>query len=156
MTPFELWLAGKGPEPTIYAPDTSMGDYEEDGLGNLVRRFWRWRRYRLDEPAPSVPKIDWITRERRHCLEQAEAAEEQRAALAQAVYALPFLSGRHPLPDEFRCFMCGVECATKPDDGLAVCEEHCPDHDYVYDPDERRKSCHYCNKPIPLDWYDCE
>jgi len=34
----------------------------------------------------------------------------------------------------------------------AVCEEHCPDHVYVYDPMMRGKFCKTCGKQWPDDW----
>jgi len=122
MTPFELWLAGKGPEPTIYAPDTSMGDYVEDVSGNLTRRPWKWRS-RIHRHYAKPYELGALSEAR----DYAAAAEEQRTALAQAIAALPNICERRPLPDEFRCFICSTECATKTDSGLAVCEEHCPD-----------------------------
>jgi hypothetical protein len=35
---------------------------------------------------------------------------------------------------DFSCRVCGVICPVAPDPpGRAVCEDHCPDHDYQYD-----------------------
>lgn len=55
---------------------------------------------------------------------------------------------------EFACKVCGVECSVAPADGSgAVCPEHCPDHDYVYEP-SMGKRCRHCDAEPPTDWYD--
>lgn len=57
-----------------------------------------------------------------------------------------------PMPD-FKCVICQVECQTCPaDGGWAFCEEHCPDHQYEYDPGERKSLCIDCGAERPDDW----
>lgn len=56
----------------------------------------------------------------------------------------------------FRCRVCGVQCNVAPlDSGIlrstAVCEEHCPEHDYEYDRDVHGRTCMICGKPEPYD-----
>lgn len=46
-----------------------------------------------------------------------------------------------------------------PADVMAACEQavdafECENHDYVYDPHNRRHYCKYCDQDPPLDWYD--
>ena len=54
---------------------------------------------------------------------------------------------------DFSCRVCGKECATAPDPpDRAVCEEHCEDHDYCYEPGERGHLCTHCNQRRPGDW----
>lgn len=51
---------------------------------------------------------------------------------------------------DFPCSICGTECL-KPDDGvLAVCEVHCPKHQYVYDNWRCDYFCERCDKLKPL------
>lgn len=48
---------------------------------------------------------------------------------------------------DFHCHACGVEVDLAPDPpARAVCENCCPDHDYVYEPSERAHLCQYCGK----------
>lgn len=56
---------------------------------------------------------------------------------------------------DFSCRVCGKECPIAPDPpGRAVCEEHCEDHDYEYDPMRRDRFCKHCDKQVPYDFYD--
>jgi hypothetical protein len=49
--------------------------------------------------------------------------------------------------------VCGKECNIAPDPPeRAVCEEHCEDHQYKYDPWRRNKFCEICDKEQELDW----
>ncbi len=56
---------------------------------------------------------------------------------------------------DFSCRVCGAPCpiAPRPPE-RAVCEEHCPDHDYQYDPWRRAKVCVVCDAQAPDDY--CE
>jgi hypothetical protein len=57
----------------------------------------------------------------------------------------------------FACRVCGVACAIAPvPPGRAVCEDHCEDHEYDYDPHRRDKFCRHCDRQIDPDywWYD--
>jgi hypothetical protein len=53
----------------------------------------------------------------------------------------------------FACRVCGVQCSLAGADG-AICEDHCPDHNYVYIRGERGHFCENCGKPAPIDWFD--
>lgn len=53
---------------------------------------------------------------------------------------------------KFACRVCGKQCALAGPDG-AICEEHCPDHDYQYIRGERGHFCQHCGKAAPNDWY---
>lgn len=53
----------------------------------------------------------------------------------------------------FGCKVCGELCASSPGFGQAVCEAHCEDHDYEYEPG-MGKVCKHCSAPIPYDYYD--
>ena len=56
---------------------------------------------------------------------------------------------------DFHCHVCGVEVPSAPDPpAKAVCEDHCEDHDYAYEPGERQHLCIHCGKPRPQDWCD--
>jgi hypothetical protein len=47
----------------------------------------------------------------------------------------------------FKCKVCSVDCPIAPDPpGQAVCEEHCEDHEYAYDPWRRGSFCVHCDK----------
>lgn len=52
----------------------------------------------------------------------------------------------------FACRKCGVECASSPGVGQAVCETCCDDHDYAYARDRRGHFCKHCEAPRPHDW----
>jgi hypothetical protein len=53
---------------------------------------------------------------------------------------------------DFHCHVCGCDCPTcPPPPGKAVCEEHCEDHDYEYDRDERGHHCRHCFKIQPYE-----
>ncbi len=56
---------------------------------------------------------------------------------------------------DFHCRVCGKDVDMAPADltEQAVCEEHCPDHNYRYDKFERRHVCESCGKPAPEDFY---
>ena len=64
------------------------------------------------------------------------------------------------MPDpevDFSCRVCGKQCDTAPMlPARAVCEEHCEDHEYEYDRDERWHLCKHCNKRVDEDWYYCD
>jgi hypothetical protein len=48
---------------------------------------------------------------------------------------------------DFTCKVCGKECPIAPDPPeRAVCEEHCEDHAFEYDPFRRGKFCIHCDK----------
>jgi hypothetical protein len=53
----------------------------------------------------------------------------------------------------YGCKVCGVICAVSPGPGEAVCEKHCEDHDYQYEPGEGRH-CVHCWAQPPDDWFD--
>lgn len=53
----------------------------------------------------------------------------------------------------FRCAVCGAQTAVAPIDGPAWCFDHCPDHDYRYEPGEGVR-CIHCSADPPPDWYD--
>lgn len=60
---------------------------------------------------------------------------------------------REPVID-FTCHVCGVVCDTAPDPPLrAVCPEHCEDHDYRYNRDDRGHFCIHCYQQAPDDWF---
>lgn len=61
---------------------------------------------------------------------------------------------KQPIGDPaFACKVCGKQCATAPADGSgAICPEHCEDHDYQYEPSERKHLCVHCNDERPYDW----
>lgn len=51
---------------------------------------------------------------------------------------------------DFTCRVCGIECDVAPNPpGRAVCEAHCPDHNYEYDRWERKHLCTICSKIRP-------
>ncbi len=56
-------------------------------------------------------------------------------------------------PINFHCHVCGAECSTKLLPGVAVCEDHCPDHDYRYERGEGGCFCVTCNQRRPDDWF---
>jgi len=56
---------------------------------------------------------------------------------------------------DFHCHVCGVETASAPDlPEQAVCPQHCEDHNYYYNSDDRRHECYHCGKEMPHDYYD--
>jgi hypothetical protein len=55
----------------------------------------------------------------------------------------------------FACHVCGAQCDSAPVDGPAVCEEHCPDHDYRYERGEGHR-CITCGSPPPDDWFSVD
>lgn len=54
----------------------------------------------------------------------------------------------------FRCYVCHVDTDVELRDGTAVCEKHCPDHDYEYDRSTQERICDNCGKYAPPDYYD--
>lgn len=53
---------------------------------------------------------------------------------------------------DFSCKKCGVECDGAPEDGSgAICPDHCPDHDYVYDRWDGHL-CKNCGQARPADY----
>ena len=49
----------------------------------------------------------------------------------------------------FKCRICGIECPIAPDPpDRAVCETHCEDHQYEYDPWRRGHFCVNCDKQV--------
>ena len=58
---------------------------------------------------------------------------------------------------DFSCRVCGDQCAVAPDPPeRAVCEDHCPDHEYEYDKWRRSHFCKTCDKQVDPDWYDVD
>jgi hypothetical protein len=56
-------------------------------------------------------------------------------------------------PIDFSCRVCGKECPTAPEPPeRAVCEDHCPDHEYTYDSSQRKHVCKHCDAWRPDDW----
>lgn len=56
--------------------------------------------------------------------------------------------------NEFACKVCGIACAIAPADGSgAVCEEHCPDHQYDWAGSEGFR-CVHCFRLPPEDHFD--
>lgn len=56
---------------------------------------------------------------------------------------------------DYSCRVCGVQCPSAPNPpARAVCPEHCEDHEYIYDRDERRHYCTHCGQDQPADYYD--
>ena len=56
---------------------------------------------------------------------------------------------------EFACKVCGIACDSAPVDGSgAVCEEHCEDHNYIYDRGLGGHFCKHCCAERPHDWGD--
>ena len=53
----------------------------------------------------------------------------------------------------FACKVCGTEATVSPGPGLAVCEEHCDDHDYLYERGEGHR-CQHCHAEPPPDWFE--
>lgn len=62
----------------------------------------------------------------------------------------------------FSCRVCGIKCDSHPvtqgPDGeptalQAVCPEHCEDHDYEYDPGDRKHWCKNCGAEPSDDWF---
>ncbi len=56
------------------------------------------------------------------------------------------------LQRKFRCQACGTQCDSAPANSgfwqtTAVCPEHCPEHDFEYDRDQRCRCCITCGKP---------
>ena len=48
---------------------------------------------------------------------------------------------------DFTCVICQDQCASAPaDGGWAFCEHCCPDHQYEYDPMDRRSYCVECGQ----------
>lgn len=48
---------------------------------------------------------------------------------------------------DFTCKFCGKQCPIAPDlPERAVCEDHCEDHNFEYDPHRRGKFCIHCDK----------
>ena len=61
------------------------------------------------------------------------------------------------IPIDFSCKVCGCQCSVAPDPPeRAVCEEHCPDHIYEYDPWRRDRFCKTCDKQVDPDWHDSD
>lgn len=57
---------------------------------------------------------------------------------------------------DFKCQICGVDCAIAPPlPERPYCPDHCPDHDYKYDPWRRTKVCTICDVEAPDD-YDAD
>lgn len=55
-------------------------------------------------------------------------------------------------PSIFKCHVCGAECPIAPQlPARAVCEEHCPDHDYQHQGSDGKR-CVHCFAEEPLDW----
>ena len=58
----------------------------------------------------------------------------------------------HPIPIDFNCQKCGVECSTAPDlPKLPICENCCEDHNYEYESFLRQHVCIHCGKKQPED-----
>lgn len=56
---------------------------------------------------------------------------------------------------DFHCCVCGKETPIAPKlPERAVCEDHCPDHDYEYDKSAQGHFCKLCDKRRPEDYYD--
>lgn len=56
---------------------------------------------------------------------------------------------------DFACRVCGVECPISPADGSgAVCEAHCPDHQFVYQGAGDGHRCRVCFAYPPYDHFD--
>lgn len=53
----------------------------------------------------------------------------------------------------FTCFVCGGPTLCAPDEGPAYCPEHCPDHDYKYEPCDGKR-CVICSAEPPYDYWD--
>lgn len=53
----------------------------------------------------------------------------------------------------FKCSVCGEQCTVAPQDGPAFCEQHCPEHDYQYEPGEGPR-CVICFAEPPADYYE--
>jgi hypothetical protein len=60
-----------------------------------------------------------------------------------------------PTEIDYSCRVCGKPCNVAPNPpGRAVCEDHCEDHYFQYDPWRRTKVCLHCDKEISEDFYD--
>lgn len=58
---------------------------------------------------------------------------------------------------DFSCRVCGIQCDIAPDPpDRAVCPEHCEDHDYRYNRDDRGHFCIHCGQPAPPDYFDID
>ncbi len=56
---------------------------------------------------------------------------------------------------DFSCRVCGVQCNVAPPlPDRAVCEEHCEDHEYEYDPMRRGKFCNHCDKEREPEYFE--
>jgi hypothetical protein len=55
---------------------------------------------------------------------------------------------------DFKCKVCGVECAVAPaDNSGAICPDHCEDHDYEYERGEGHH-CKHCFAEPPSDYFE--
>lgn len=64
---------------------------------------------------------------------------------------------RHADSIDFTCRVCGKLCNCAPDPpDRAVCEDHCPDHEYEYDRGECDRFCKTCGKRADPDWGRCD
>lgn len=56
---------------------------------------------------------------------------------------------------DFHCHVCGKQCDSAPPlPERAVCPDHCPDHEYVYERGDRTHYCKNCGQQPPDDYYD--
>lgn len=56
---------------------------------------------------------------------------------------------------DYSCRVCGVQCPTAPRlPARAVCEAHCEDHQYDYDPMRRGRFCRHCDRQREEEYFD--
>lgn len=74
-----------------------------------------------------------------------------------STYSCPECGLGLPKPEvNFACKVCGVQCPISPADGSgAICEKHCRNHSYYYEPGEGHR-CETCFAEPPDDWFRCD
>jgi hypothetical protein len=61
------------------------------------------------------------------------------------------------VPHAFACITCGASVATTHFlRERGICHEHCFEHEFEYDRDERQWLCIVCSEFAPADWYDVD